>query len=402
MDNSDLFKKFGLSPPEPFSTDLLIHVGESHNELRLIIKHHLNKLGFNNVRADRDGHTSLSELKVKPAHIALEGDDLEVVTGYDMIKELIEDPNVSRPAFILMSKPLNKAELMFALEMGMDDILVRPISQGDLLPKIRNAYNVFNNPKNPERVYELAKSKLRAEDYDRAFAIYEELTRVAEKAARPFIGMARSKIKQNNLDEALNFVNQGIGKNENYIHAYVVRADIFTAMNQDAKALEDLKKALSLSPMNILRYEGCTESLLKQNRIDECIDLLNIGTSAGLRHPYIIERLGYCYFLKKDYPNALKLLKDAVRIEPENVSYANSLAICYRDSKDFDKAVQTYNQILKKQPDNHLVLFNKAITLVFWDKKDEAIKILRRILKIDPNYAKAKEKLSELGASIEG
>ncbi|WP_158999240.1 tetratricopeptide repeat protein [Pigmentibacter ruber] len=402
MDHSDLFKKFGLNPPEPFSTELSIHVGESHNEIRLIIKHHLNKLGFNNVRADRDGHASLAELKVKPAHIALEGDDLDVVTGYDMLKELMEDPNVSRPPFILMSKPLNKAELMFALEMGMDDILVRPISQGDLLPKIRNAYNVFNNPKNPERVYELAKAKLRAEDYPQAFQIYSELTKVSEKAARPYIGMARVQIKQNSLEEALGYVNKGIEKNENYIHAYVVRADIYTAMKQDEKALEDLKKALELSPMNIIRYEGCTESLLKQNKIDECLSILNIGASAGLKHPYIIERLGYCYFLKKDYVNALKLLKEAVRIDPENVSYANSLAICYRDSKDFEKAVLTYNQILKKQPDNHLVLFNKAVTLIFWDKKDEAIKILRRILKIDPNYNKAKEKLSELGASIEG
>ena len=59
------------------------------------------------------------------------------------------------------------------------------------------------------------------------------------------------------------------------------------------------------------------------------------------------------------------------------------------------------NQILKKQPDNHLILFNKAITLILWEKKDEAIKILRRILKIDANYTKAKDKLQELGASLE-
>jgi tetratricopeptide (TPR) repeat protein len=318
-----------------------------------------------------------------------------------MIKELNEDPAVYRPAFILVSKALNKAELMYALEMGIDDILIRPISQGDLLPKIRSAYSAFINPKNPERVYEFAKSKLRTEDYEQAFKVYEKLTQVSDKAARPFIGMARTKLALKQMDEALTYVNSGIAKNENYIHAYVVRADIYAAMNDDAKSLEDLKKALSLSPMNIIRYEGCTESLIKQNKIEECIQLLMIGTFAGLRHPYIIERLGYCYFVKKDYPNALKLLKDAVRLDPENVSFANSLAICYRDSKDFDKALQTYNQILKKQPDNHLVLFNKAITLVLWDKKDEAIKILRRILKIDANYTKAKDKLTELGASIE-
>lgn len=401
MDNVDLFKLFGLSTPDPFSTDLSIHVGETHNEIRLIIKHHLNKLGFNNVRTDRDGHASLAELKVKPAHIALEGDDLEILNGYDMLKELDEDPAVYRPAFVLVSKALNKAELMYALERGIDDIIIRPISQGDLLPKIRNAYNAFINPKNPERVYEYAKSKLRVEDYDSAFNVYEKLTQVAEKAARPFIGMARTCLAKKNYEDALKYVNQGIERNENYIHAYVVRADIYSGLNDDIKSLEDLKKALSLSPMNIIRYEGCTESLLKQNRIDECIQLLAIGTNAGLKHPYIIERLGYCYFMKKDYNNALKLLKEAVRLDPDNISYSNSLAICYRDSKDFEKAIQIYNQILKKKSDNHFVLFNKAITLILWEKKDEAIKILRRVIKIDPNYTKAKDKLQELGASLE-
>ncbi|WP_186647814.1 tetratricopeptide repeat protein [Fluviispira vulneris] len=401
MEHIDLFKMFGLSEPTPFSTDLSIHVGEAHNEIRLIIKHHLQKLGFANVKTDRDGHASLAELRVKPVHIAIEGDDLEFVNGYDMLKELSEDHNCYRPAFVLISKALNKGELMYALEVGMDDLLVRPISQGDLLPKIRSAYNAFINPKNPERIYEFAKSKMRDKEYDEALKVYQELFKVSHKAARPPVGIARILLIKKQLEEALKYATLGIERNENYVHAYVVRAEIYAQMNDNEKSLEDLKKAVAVSPLNIVRYESCTEMLLKQNKIDECIQILSIATSAGLKHPYIIERLGFCYFSKKDYVSALKLLKEAVHLDPENVSYANSLAICYRDSKDYEKGVQTYNQILKKHPDNHLVLFNKAVTLILWEKKDEAIKVLRRVVKIDPNYTKAKDKLTELGASFE-
>jgi tetratricopeptide (TPR) repeat protein len=401
LENTDIYKMFGLRAPEPFSTDLSIHVGENHNEIRLIIKHHLHKLGFTNVRTDRDGHASLAELKIKPAQVVLEGDDLDHLNGYDMLKELSEDPSTLRPAFVLISRALNKGELMYALEMGIDDILIRPIAQADLLPKIRSAYMAFTNPKNPERIYEFAKEKFRLQDYDQAYKVYEALAQSSQKAARPFVGMARALIAKSHFQEALRFADQAVERNENYIHAYVVRADIYLALNETEKSLEDLKKALNLSPLNIVRYQGCAESLLKKNRIEECIKLLGIGIDAGLKHPYIIERLGFCYFSKKDYSSALKFLKEAVRMEPENLSYLNSLAICYRDSRDFDKAVQTYNQILKKYQDNHFVLFNKALTLILWDKKEEAIKILRRVLKIDPRYSKAKEKLQELGSGLE-
>lgn len=402
MAEIDLYKQFGLETPEPFSTKLTLHVGEENSEIRLIIKHHLQKLGFSNITGSKDGQTALADLRKIPAHVALEGDDLPYINGYDILKELAEDTYAKRPAFIIISKPLNKSEVMLALENGIDEVMLRPLVQADLYPKIKNAYENFIHPRNPERIYEHAKIKIKENNLDEASQIYAAISAYSDKAARPLVGMARVLMLKEKYEDALRFLTKAIERNEYYVHAFALRGEVYTILKNNEKALEDFKKAVMISPLNVTRYEKAAEFLIKENRIDECLQILSLGLDAGIQHPYVIERTGYCYFMKKEYPKALRYLKEAVRLDAENISFLNSLAICYRDSKDLEKAIQTYNSILKKQPDNHLVLFNKAISLIIAEKKDEAIKILNRVLKIDPNYAKARDKLAELGVSPQG
>jgi tetratricopeptide (TPR) repeat protein len=185
------------------------------------------------------------------------------------------------------------------------------------------------------------------------------------------------------------------------VHAYSIRAETYLALNESQKAVQDFKKSIELSPLNISRYEGCCNILIKNSKFEECIEVLNKAIEVELSHPFINERLGFCYFSIKDYIKAQKFLKEAIRLEPENVSFLNALAICYRDARDFEKSLQVYNQILKKDAENYHVLFNKAILFLLMDRHDEALRLLRRTLKIEPTFKKAIDKLNELGASLE-
>jgi hypothetical protein len=79
----DLYERFKIPEPKPFGTGMNIHVAEAHNELRLIIQHHLSKLGYQNVQTSRDGSIALAELKHRGANIAIVGDDLTNLGGLD-------------------------------------------------------------------------------------------------------------------------------------------------------------------------------------------------------------------------------------------------------------------------------------------------------------------------------
>jgi len=394
----DLYQRFGIPPPKTFSTDLDIYIAEAHNELRLIIQHHLNKLGFQNVRTARDGNVALAELGLKSAGIAIVGDDLPNCGGLDILKELREDPSVTRECFLLLCKPAGKSDVLLAIESGVDDLLIRPVAPADIMPKLRSAYAAYGNLKNPERVYEFAKTLIREEKLDKAREVYEALSQTTAKAARPYVGLARINVLEGDKDAAFEQLQLAIDRNPSYVHAFVVRAELNVDAGNTPEAVADFLQACQLSPLNIARYEKSVVFLLKNQLVTQATQILETGINEGLTHPFLVERLGHCYFVQKDYTRALKYLRQAVRLEPDNTSFLNSLAICYRDSKMYEDAVDIYNQILKRDNDNHQVLFNKALVLLLMTKVEEAVKLLQRCLRVRPDFQRARDKLAELGS----
>jgi tetratricopeptide (TPR) repeat protein len=395
-DEIDLYKRFGVPAPVPFSNRIDVVVADVQGDLRLIVAHQLEKLGFPTVQKFRDGRETIDYIKAKPCHVLLGGDDLPSVSGPDILKELKEDPQLVRGAFVLISRALNKNEVMLAVENGINELMIRPIVPADILPKIKSAYGNFTNPRNPERIYEHAKFRLREGKVDEAKAIYEALGAVNPTVARSHVGIGRVLMIGKKFDEACAEVSKAIAKNDKYVHAYSVRAEILLKLGKLDDAITDLRTAVDISPLNVARLQNCCEVLLANNLPNPCIEILSKSVAAGLEHAYVTERLGYCFFLEKQYDRALDYLRQAVKLDSENTSYMNSLAICLRDAQDYDGAISTYNQILKKEPENHLVLFNKALVLVRKDAKGDAVKILKRVVQMKPDYQKARDKLAEI------
>lgn len=398
---SDIYKMFQVAEPVPFGNQMDILIADPQSDLRLILNHHLQKLGFVKIRAVKDGMTALLEMRRQPANILLLSNEFEGPSATDVIQELREDPALQRDVVILSSTPLSKAEIMYALECGFDDFLIKPVVPNEIMPKLRTAHSAFASHKNPERIYEFAKSALKLKEYDHAQRVYEELVKQTQHAARPYVGLARIALACGDTSKAIDFVKKAIQRNDKYVHAHALLGDILLQQNQLDAALVSFRTAIELSPLNVVRYEVATAALLEKGRVDDAISLLEIATAAGFENPFIIERLGYCHFQKKDYQKAGKYLRQAVHAEPESISFLNSLAICYRDSAQFDEALETYNQILKRDNENCAVMFNKSLLLIMMNRKEDALKLLKRVLTKQPDFQKARDKILEIGGNLD-
>ncbi|MEY2986754.1 MAG: hypothetical protein RJB13_275, partial [Pseudomonadota bacterium] len=349
---ADIYKTFQIPEPEPFGTQLSVLVADPQTDRRLIFMHHLQKQGFSDIRAAKDGFSVLEELRQRPASLLILSNEFEGPLATDVVQEIREDINLQRDVVILVSYPLKKNEIMYALETGFDDILIKPIVMGEIMPKLRSAYSVFSSHKNPERIYELAKTALRTGDFSFAERIYLELAKQTQFAARPFVGLAHIAVARNEKDAALLHVQEAIKRNKNYVHAHALLGDIYVASGRVDDALKCYKTAIELSPLNVIRYQVASDVLLGENRIDDAISILEIANEAGLESHFIFARLGECYFKKKDYNKAIRYLRRAVNGEPDNLSFQNSLAICHRDAGEFEEALSVYNLILRKDNDN--------------------------------------------------
>ena len=97
------------------------------------------------------------------------------------------------------------------------------------------------------------------------------------------------------------------------------RGGSFERIGEYSKADKDLLEALSIKPDNayILNYLAYSW-LERDHRINEAIKMLETAYAAESNDPYIIDSIGWAYYLIEDYLKAEKFLKRAVELMPND------------------------------------------------------------------------------------
>ena len=97
------------------------------------------------------------------------------------------------------------------------------------------------------------------------------------------------------------------------------RGGSYERIGNEKKADEDLLKSLEINPdeprvLNYLAY-----SWLERNyKINSAIDMLEKAYAQRENDPYIIDSIGWAYYLIGDYINAEKYLRKAVELLPDD------------------------------------------------------------------------------------
>lgn len=397
MDAEELKKKYNFKVVENIDHNQTVLVVDSQQDLRMIVSHHITKRQYRNVKGLASGLDTLSFMRGKPdVSLIVCSMDMPMMSGLDLLSELREDVDVDRPPFCLTMANVSKERIMLGVESGVDEILVKPFTLGDILPKMQMAFKKFHNPKNPEKIYELAKQSLRNNDLAKAEEVYKDLAEVSKTAARPLVGLARTSLLKGDMDAAFSFLNQAEKINPQYVHLYAQRALLYVKQSNWSEAIKNYSKAIDLSPLNPNRYISAVEALVKVKRFEDVVTLLKKAIAYELDFPDIYHYLSHAYFQLRDFKNAILYVKKAIQVKPDNLVYLNQLAIAYKESGQKDEAMKTYNQVIKADPDNLVALFNKAILLENLSKMDEAKKIYERVVRKHPDFQAAKDKLKSM------
>lgn len=402
--NKSLAEEFGIKLAEQLGNDDPIMLIEDQQDLRLIMAHHLGKLGFSIVKQFANGHEALQYLRDNPNpvfSVTIADKDMPVLGGYEFLAEIKENPSYSRGSFAICLDQPDKSEIMLATENGVDGILVKPFTLKDIVPKLRMAYKLFYNPNNPEQVYELAKSELRAGNLDKSEHIFKRLAETAKTAARPMVGLARIAHDKKDYDKALALLVEAEERNKFYVSTFVERGRLFVKQNRVEDAVNQFQHAINLSPLNPLRYEEAAEQLFKLQKYQEAVSLLTMAVDKNLVFPNLQNYLSQAFFALKDYKKAIRHIKSALAMDPENITFLNQLGICYKESDQFEDASKTYNMVIKLDPQNKAALYNKSVMLSAKGQHDEAIKLLKRCIEKHPGFEAAKRKLAEIEGRID-
>ena len=116
-------------------------------------------------------------------------------------------------------------------------------------------------------------------------------------------------------------------------------ASLFEKEEEFGKATEIIEEVLDRDPKNAHAWNFLGYSLIERNeKLDEAFKFISKAIELSPQDGYIRDSLGWYYYKKGDLENALKELKLAVKLVPDDVSINKHMAIVFTNMKNFNKA----------------------------------------------------------------
>ena len=112
--------------------------------------------------------------------------------------------------------------------------------------------------------------------------------------------------------------------------------------------------------------------------------------------PVLYNLISLAYQSKLDYDNSIKIMEEALKLNPKNIFYLNNMAISQHKKKNYVEAEKYFERALEIDPDYINVLNNFANLKKDLDKVNEAIKYYEKSVSINNNILITNYNLSSM------
>src|SRR4030095_1379380 len=183
-----------------------------------------------------------------------------------------------------------------------------------------------------------------------------DATRKTEKAARKAVAL------DENLAEA---------------HAALALAHIAFAPSNFQLGDRELRRAIELSPSLALAHGYLAFSLVRQGRLDESLAEVLKARELDPLSPIIARQAAMPYHLKRDYPRALELLRQANELGP---AFTSTWEIgIYIQNKLFNEALAELEKAKGKRKNDSILSYDTGMVSAAQGKQAEALQAIKEL-----------------------
>jgi two-component system chemotaxis response regulator CheY len=105
-----------------------------------IIRNLLKQLGFANVDEAGDGTAALDMMRHKQYGLIISDWNMEPMTGYELVREVRADDQLSRTPFIMVTAESKTENVIAAKKAGVNNYIVKPFNAATLKTKIEAVF----------------------------------------------------------------------------------------------------------------------------------------------------------------------------------------------------------------------------------------------------------------------
>jgi two-component system chemotaxis response regulator CheY len=117
-----------------------ILVVDDYNTMIRIIRNLLKQIGFNDVDEAVDGTAALGKMREKRYSLIISDWNMEPMTGYELLKEVRQDPGLAKTPFIMVTAESKTDHVIAAKKAGVNNYIVKPFNAQTLMSKIEAVF----------------------------------------------------------------------------------------------------------------------------------------------------------------------------------------------------------------------------------------------------------------------
>ena len=191
----------------------------------------------------------------------------------------------------------------------------------------KKIYKKFNNNDQVYRWYKIKQIgkiiEIKQNDEEALLFIENEFKKIKKPSIKILFDLANIYKRNKNFNKSIKYYSTILLKLEKNSDAYASilyrRGGSYERLGDYKSSDKDLIKSLEINPdapyvLNYLAYSW----LERKYKIDEAIEMLDRAYSKKKNDPYIIDSVGWGYYLIGDYLNAEKYIKKAVILMPDD------------------------------------------------------------------------------------
>jgi tetratricopeptide (TPR) repeat protein len=243
--------------------------------------------------------------------------------------------------------------------------------------------------------------------------------------AHLYLSRAKAYFANEQIGQAMVDINSSLQFEPNNIDTYLLLADVYYALGDEANIASTLNRAAEIDPLDARPLVKLAELNLLQQNFNPAMGYVDKALGLSTYNPRAYFVKGMCYMAaKQDTANAMKnfqiaseqdgtfydpveqisriyaaqqppyamdYLRKAQQQFPDMPTARYELALYLQSHGEPEEALLHYDTLLMQRPDNYIVLFNKGyVNYVYLEDNEAALDYFNQTLAVKPDYLDAK------------
>ena len=127
----------------PAASQIRVMVVDDQMTMRSLVRTGLQQLGFVDITEAPDGEEALRQILARPVHLVISDFNMPKLDGMGLLRALRSHGPTAKTAFIMLTGRADKELVQKAVQLGVNNYLVKPFTVATLKEKIEAVFGVL-------------------------------------------------------------------------------------------------------------------------------------------------------------------------------------------------------------------------------------------------------------------